>query len=62
MRFDAFMLQKGFSRYKHDSCVYFKVLDDKSYIYLLLYLDDMLIAAKSMIDITTLKQQLNSEF
>jgi hypothetical protein len=31
-------------------------------IYLLLYVDDMLIAAKSMKEITTLKAQLSSEF
>ena len=37
-------------------------MSDKSYIYLLLYVDDMLIVARSMIDITRLKQQLNSEF
>ena len=62
MRFDEFMLQKGFYRCKHYNCVYFKVLSDKSYIYLLLYVDDMLIASRSMTDITRLKLQLNSEF
>ena len=62
MRFDAFMLQKGFSRCKHDSYVYLKVLGDKSYIYLLLYVDDMLILARNMTKITKLKQQLSSEF
>ena len=38
------MLSIGFSRIKCDSCVYLQCLDDGSFIYLLLYVDDMLIA------------------
>jgi hypothetical protein len=41
--------------------VYIKFVNG-SPIYLLLYVDDMLIAAKSMKEITTLKAQLSSEF
>ena len=36
--------------------------DKGSTIYLLLYVDDMLIAAKSMSDIDELKKQLSNEF
>jgi hypothetical protein len=60
-RFDSFMLSHGFKRSKYDSCVYIKNVNG-SPIYLLLYVDDMLIAAKSTKEITTLKRLLSSEF
>nr|AAT01387.1 putative polyprotein [Oryza sativa Japonica Group]AAT44170.1 putative polyprotein [Oryza sativa Japonica Group] len=60
-RFDSFMLSHGFKRSEFDSCVYIKFVN-VSPIYLLLYVDDMLIAAKSKEQITTLKKQLSSEF
>ena len=55
------MLLYGFKRSEYDSCVYIKIIDG-SPIYLLLYVDDMLIAAKSIVEITTLKKLLSSEF
>ena len=60
-RFDSFMIAHGFKRSAYDSCVYIKFVDG-SPIYLLLYVDDMLIAAKGKREITTLKAQLSSEF
>ena len=60
-RFDSFMLSHGFKRSEFDSCVYTKFVDG-SPIYLLLYVDNMLIAAKSMKEIAALKSQLSSEF
>ena len=42
--------------------MYFKELVDGSFIYLLLYINDMLIAAKDMSEIDRLKLQLSSEF
>ena len=45
-RFDSFMLSHGFKKSEYDSYVYIKIVDG-SPIYLLLYVDDMLIAAKS---------------
>ena len=44
-RFYSFMLTHGFKRSQYDSCVYIKFVNG-SPIYLLLYVDDMLIAAK----------------
>ena len=44
-RFDSFMLSHGFKRSDYDSCVYLKTVN-ASAIYLLLYVDDMLIATK----------------
>ena len=60
-RFDSFMLSHGFKRSDYDSCVYIKLVDG-SHIYLLLYVDDMLISTKSREQITALKKLLNSEF
>jgi hypothetical protein len=59
-KFDSFMIANGFKRSLYDSCVYIKFVD-VSPIYLL-YVDDMLIAAKSKIDIANLKALLSSEF
>jgi hypothetical protein len=60
-RFDSFMLAHDFKRSQYVSCVYIKFVNG-SPIYLLLYVDDMLIANKSKEEITTLKAQLSSEF
>jgi hypothetical protein len=60
-KFDSFMIANDFKRSLYDSCVYNKFVDG-SHIYFLLYVDDMLIAAKSKIDIANLKAQLSSEF
>lgn len=62
LRFDSFILSCGFSRSKLDHCVYLKHTVCKSPIYLLLYVDDMLLASKSMSEINKLKNQLSSEF
>lgn len=56
------MIQNAFSRSAYDSCVYYKKLEDGFFVYLLLYVDDMLIAAKSMSQIVRLKKQLGEEF
>ena len=55
------MMSHSFKRSEFDSCVYIKFVDG-SPIYLLLYVNDMLIAAKSKKEITTLKKLLSSEF
>jgi hypothetical protein len=44
-RFNSFIISHGFKRSDYDSYVYLKT-DNGSTIYLLLYVDDMLIAAK----------------
>ena len=59
-RFDSFMVSHGFKRSKFDSCVYIKHVNG-SPIYLLIYIDDMLIAAKSRVEIAKLKKLLSSE-
>ena len=42
--------------------MYFRKLQEGSFLYLLLYVDDMLIASKSKDEIEKLKTQLNQEF
>ena len=44
-RFDSFMTTHDFKKSSYHSCVYFKQSDDGSFVYLFLYIDDMLIAA-----------------
>ncbi|KAA3462736.1 Retrovirus-related Pol polyprotein from transposon TNT 1-94 [Gossypium australe] len=61
-KFNSFMLGIGFVQSKYDSCVYLQHLDDGSFIYLLLYVDDMLIVAKDPSKIERLKTMLNSKF
>ncbi|KAG8474474.1 hypothetical protein CXB51_031434 [Gossypium anomalum] len=61
-RFDSFMTSHDFKRSSLDSCVYFKKNSDGSFVYLLLYVDDMLIAAKDKGEIRKVKAQLSEEF
>lgn len=49
--FYRFMVAHGFMRSPYESCVYHKKVPDQSYLYLLLYGDDMLIAAKEMAEV-----------
>lgn len=60
-RFDSFMLSHDFKRSDYDNCVYLKT-SNGSAIYLLLYVDYMLIAAKDKSEIAKLKAQLSNEF
>ncbi|KAG8489015.1 hypothetical protein CXB51_016942 [Gossypium anomalum] len=61
-RFDSFMTSHDFKRSSLDSCVYFKKNSNGSFVYLLLYVDDMLIAAKDKREIKKVKAQLSEEF
>ena len=56
------MTTHDFKRRNYDSCVYFKKSDDGSFVYLLLYVDDMLIVAKNKEEIRKVKVQLSKEF
>jgi Reverse transcriptase (RNA-dependent DNA polymerase) len=58
----SFMVSLNFSRSNYDNCVYLKRLDGGNYIYLLLYVDDILIAATNMGAINKLKEQLGMAF
>ena len=56
------MHEHGYTRCHSDHCVYFKSLDDDSYIILFLYVDDMLVAGSNMDHIKGLKCQLAHAF
>jgi len=58
--FDSFMIKVKYNRCEYDSYVYFKQDNDPTY--LLLYVDDMLIAARNKIHVQKLKVQLKKEF
>ena len=56
------MIRIGYQRCEYDCCVYVKSLDSGSLIFLLLYVDDMLIASKSIKEVNKLKSLLSREF
>lgn len=55
------MLDIGFNRSSHDGCVYFKLTEDNM-VYLLLYVDDMLVACKEKRHLEQVKEMLKAEF
>nr|GEV82420.1 retrovirus-related Pol polyprotein from transposon TNT 1-94 [Tanacetum cinerariifolium] len=57
-----YMLSNGFKRSSYDSCVYYRSYVSGEYIYLLLYVDDMLIACKNKDEIGSTKSLLKKEF
>ena len=56
------MIEHGYSRSEYDNCVYHRKLSDGSLVYLLLYVNDMFIATKNLVEINRLKTQLSGEF
>ena len=56
------MTEHGYDRCHSDHCVYFKRLDNRRYIILLLIVDDMLVAGYNMQDINVLKRKLAKSF
>ena len=60
--FDQFVVSHGFVKSEYDHYVYIKKLTNGSHIYLLLYVDDMLVASKDATQIMKVKQLLSSRF
>ena len=60
-KFESFMHKEGFQKCNADHCCFFKRYKS-SYIILLLYVDDMLVAGSDMNEIRNLKMQLSKEF
>jgi hypothetical protein len=56
------MIKIGYRRCEYDCCVYVRSLDNGLFIFLLLYVDDMLIAAKSIVEVNKLKVLFSREF
>jgi len=61
-RFDRFMCGRDYTWSLYDPCIYFHKLSSGEYIYLLLYINDMLIASKNRSSINKWKVQLSGEF
>jgi len=49
------MIEHGYSKSKYDSCVYHRKFNNGSFVYLLLYADNILIAAKNTSEVDKLK-------
>jgi transposase InsO family protein len=63
IRFDNYVSSIGFVRSAFDHCLYFKRNDKNDVIvYLLLYVDDMLLVGHKMSDINDIKKALSNEF
>jgi hypothetical protein len=62
LKFGRFMTEQGFSRCHSDHCVYFKKVENGSFIILLLYVDDMIVARSNMQDINVLNNKLANSF
>ena len=56
------MIRGEFYRSAFDSSVYYKKTKEGHHIYLLIYVDDVLLICKNMADINELKNALKSEF
>ena len=56
------MISHAYCRSQFDSCVYYKFLSSSGGIYLLFYVDDMLIAWKQKKEIEKLNMESNIEF
>jgi hypothetical protein len=56
------MVEQGYSRCHFGHCVYFKRLENGSYIILLLYVDDMLVTGSNMKDTNVLNKKLDNSF
>ena len=55
------MTKSGFCKVEKDKCCYFKKHTD-SYVFLLLYVDDMFIEGSSMREIKNMKTRLSASF
>jgi len=61
-RFDKFMIGFAYTRSLYDTCVYFRKVPSGECIYLLLYVDDMLIGSTNRSSIDKLKARLSLAF
>ncbi|CAM8993660.1 unnamed protein product [Rhodiola kirilowii] len=60
-RFDSYVLKLGYVRSNFDPCFYYASVNDCP-VYMLLYVDDILLISKSVDKVNVLKSQLSSEF
>lgn len=53
------MIKNGFLKSEYDLCVYLKKFGKSDYIYLLLYVDYMLLIVKNMFDMSKVKKMFS---
>lgn len=56
------MIWIGYTLFEYDFCTYVKNIEDSSFVFLLLYMDDMLFVTRSKIEFNKLKSSLTKEF
>jgi hypothetical protein len=56
------MIRIGYRRYEYDCCVYVRSFEDGLFIFLILYANNMLIAANSIVEVNKLQVLLSREF
>lgn len=61
LKFNSQMQKLNFQRCSFDCCVYFRQNNEGDILYLILYMDEMLLACRDMNQIEFLKQQLKHE-
>ena len=61
-QFDKFISKLKFRRSNYYSCVYIKECAEKEEVYLLLYVDDMLLAESDLTELNEIKAQMSEEF
>jgi transposase InsO family protein len=61
-RFNKFATSIGFERSKHDYCLYVRQKNEESLMYMILYVDDVIIAGKSLNRIKEIKTKLQETF
>ena len=61
-KFDTYNRQLSYHRSDYDLCMYTQQLVNETRIYLILYVDDMLIAGSNQVEIRELKQSLHDKF
>ena len=62
LKFDEHMEKMGFEKSKYDSCIYFKDRGKASVVYLLLYVDDILISGPDKKELQSVKGMLGDGF
>lgn len=62
LKFDSHMQKLNYQRCNYDCCVYFKEVIEDDMLYMILYVDDMLLPYRDKNQIEMLKQQLKHEF
>jgi hypothetical protein len=61
-KFDSFMVSQNYTSSEYDHCIYFKKLNNGIFIILVLYVDDMILARKIIIEIIRLKSHMARTF